>query len=152
MGTTLRWQVLALCMSALSLACSASEGGSSGGTGGAVGGGAGNGGGGGGGATGGTGGTGGLGTGGISTGGVPNTGGSPACTPSTNGTLGIDCAAAGIQLVAPYDQSYTCLDLGEDANIPPKWGGLTTLAEDPSTLLIGGSANTESGMLYRRGI
>jgi hypothetical protein len=54
--------------------------------------------------------------------------------------------------IPPYDQSYTCLDLGQDANIPPKWGGLTTLADDPSTLLIGGSANTETGMLYRRGI
>lgn len=75
-----------------------------------------------------------------------------SCTPSTDGILGVDCASTGVQLVPPYDKSYTCLDLGVDANIPPKWGGLTTSKEDPQRLLIGGSANTDSGLLYRRGI
>jgi hypothetical protein len=137
-------------ISAHCLACSASDGSGSDASGGA--GAVGNGG------TSGTGATGGVAIGGSSgqgTGGAVNVGGAggtASCVPSTNGTLGVDCASVGIQLVAPYDQSYTCLDLGQDLNIPPKWGGLTTASDDPNVLLIGGSANTDLGQLYRRGI
>src|SRR5688572_15852818 len=70
-----------------------------------------------------SGGSGATGTGGsIAVGGSGGGGSVPgACTPSTEGTLGVDCASTGVQLLPPYDKSYTCLDLGVDANIPPKW-------------------------------
>lgn len=78
-------------------------------------------------------------------------GGAASCTPGS-GTAGVDCASVGIQLQPPYDVEYSCLDLGTDANIPPKWGGLTTKLSDPNVLLIGGNANYPEGQLFERGI
>jgi Domain of unknown function (DUF4872)/Butirosin biosynthesis protein H, N-terminal len=77
----------------------------------------------------------------------PGGGGTPSasCTPSTDGKLGVDCATVGIKLVPPYDQSYSCLDLGEDPNIPTKWGGLTTSTDDPRALFLGGSEEVLAG-------
>jgi hypothetical protein len=100
--------------------------------------------------------SGGAGLGGEGGSGFPNGsggGGSGAasCTPG-QGTMGVDCASVGITLMPPYDADYTCLDLGEDLSIPPKWGGLTVKIDDPNTLLIGGNANYPEGALYAKGI
>jgi hypothetical protein len=81
-------------------------------------------------------------------------GGAPAqCQAGSGGTLPVvDCAQNGIVIAPQYAADYTCLDLGENPGIPPKWGGLTTKLGDPDVLLIGGSANTDLGQLYELGI
>jgi len=43
---------------------------------------------------------------------------------------------------APYDTDYTLVDLGAVPGLASPYGGLTFLAGDPSTLLIGGDANS----------
>lgn len=47
---------------------------------------------------------------------------------------------------APFDANYTLADLGSVPGLPPRYGGLTFQTGDPSTLLIGGEANTQSGV------
>ena len=53
-----------------------------------------------------------------------------------------------IAIVPPYDSLYSFLDLGPVPGLPSYYGGLTFLLGEPDTLLIGGSANTASGLLY----
>ena len=48
-----------------------------------------------------------------------------------------------------YAGSYTLTDLGSIAGVPANYGGLTLLAGDNNSLLIGGNANTASGKLYQ---
>jgi hypothetical protein len=59
-----------------------------------------------------------------------------------------DCAAANILLAPEFADDYECYDLGNLPNVPINWGGLTVKIDDPYTLLIGGSANTQAGQLY----
>jgi hypothetical protein len=59
-----------------------------------------------------------------------------------------DCAAANILLAPEFADDYECFDLGNLPNVPINWGGLTVKIDDPYTLLIGGSANTQAGKLY----
>lgn len=47
-----------------------------------------------------------------------------------------------------YDTVYTLLDLGSVPGLPPSYGGLTFILDNPDTLVIGGHANTSSGLLY----
>ncbi|MBX9581173.1 MAG: hypothetical protein K2X87_12760 [Gemmataceae bacterium] len=47
-----------------------------------------------------------------------------------------------------YAGSYTLTDLGGPPGLPGPFGGLTLLAGDLNTLLIGGSANTVDGAIY----
>ncbi|MFN0012358.1 MAG: hypothetical protein ACKVS8_12025 [Phycisphaerales bacterium] len=62
-------------------------------------------------------------------------------------------SAAGLaqgQVLAPeFAGSYTINDLGSPMGVPPLLGGLTFLAGDTNTLLIGGLANGPGGGLYR---
>ncbi len=62
-------------------------------------------------------------------------------------------SAAGLaqgQVLAPeFAGSYAITDLGAPLGVPPLLGGLTFLAGDTNTLLIGGSANTAGGTLHR---
>ena len=51
-------------------------------------------------------------------------------------------------LEPPFDVDYSYIDLGAVTGVPGNLGGLTFLASDPNTLLIGGSANTGSGAIY----
>ena len=53
-----------------------------------------------------------------------------------------------IVIEPPYDTIYTFLDLGAVPGLPSYYGGLTFLLGEPDTLLIGGDANTSSGLLY----
>lgn len=48
----------------------------------------------------------------------------------------------------PYDSVYTFTDLGSVPGVPPRYGGLTFYSGDSNILLIGGNANTSSGLLY----
>jgi hypothetical protein len=57
-------------------------------------------------------------------------------------------AALAQTLEAPYDAEYTLLDLGPIAGLPIPNGGLTFMHDDPNTIVIGGGANFEDGMLY----
>jgi hypothetical protein len=52
----------------------------------------------------------------------------------------------------PYNASYTFTSLGSVPGLPPLYGGLTFLAGDPNTIIIGGNANTASGALYSIGV
>ncbi|MCB1942105.1 MAG: PEP-CTERM sorting domain-containing protein [Candidatus Accumulibacter sp.] len=56
-------------------------------------------------------------------------------------TLGVDFAA-----------SYTAASLGSIAGLPTPYGGLTLKAGAPNTLLIGGAANTDPGLIYELGV
>lgn len=51
-----------------------------------------------------------------------------------------------------YAGGYTMTDLGSIAGLPAPAGGLTVLAGDNNTLLIGGSANNSGGAIYSVGV
>lgn len=51
-----------------------------------------------------------------------------------------------------YAGSYTMTDLGVIGGIPGPLGGLTVLAGDNNTLLLGGSANSGAGAIYSVGV
>ncbi len=58
-------------------------------------------------------------------------------------------AAAPAQVVdAPFDQFYSLDDLGTIDGVPGPYGGLVIKADDPDTLLIGGSANQAGAAIY----
>ncbi len=66
--------------------------------------------------------------------------------------------AAAVMLVAgnanaltigpDFAADYTVSSLGSVPNLPPLYGGLTFKLGDPNTILIGGNANTASGLFY----
>ena len=72
--------------------------------------------------------------------------------------LGLACAVLGvwpaaayaqeIEIQSPFKASYTVRDLGSPPGVPIRYGGLTFLAGDSNTLLIGGEANASTGALY----
>lgn len=56
---------------------------------------------------------------------------------------------AGAQVIQPpYDTVYTLTDLGTIANLPTPYGGLDFLSGNPNVIVIGGSANNASGLLF----
>ena len=59
-------------------------------------------------------------------------------------------AAVGQTLGADFAASYQIFDLGSVADLPPSYGGLTFL--DSNTLLIGGAANEDIGLIYQVGV
>ncbi|MBI1332168.1 MAG: PEP-CTERM sorting domain-containing protein [Armatimonadetes bacterium] len=60
---------------------------------------------------------------------------------------------AHAQTIDPYFAgSYSYTDLGSIDGVPANYGGLTLLAGDNNTLLIGGAANGSAGMLYSVGV
>lgn len=62
-------------------------------------------------------------------------------------------AIAGAQTIDPYYAAdYSFADLGTIAGVPANFGGLTLLAGDPNTLLIGGAANGAAGKIYQVGV
>ena len=60
--------------------------------------------------------------------------------------------AGNLQLGADFAADYSVFDLGSVPGLPPLYGGLTLLPNDPNTLLIGGAANTSAGRLYTIGV
>lgn len=61
-------------------------------------------------------------------------------------------AHAQVTLVAPFNTDYSFTDLGSVPSLPAPAGGLVFLANDPSTLLIGGAANSFNGKIYTIGV
>lgn len=55
---------------------------------------------------------------------------------------------AGQVIQPPYDTVYTFTDLGSVPGVPPLYGGLTFILDNPDTLVIGGHANAAAGSLY----
>lgn len=79
-----------------------------------------------------------------STGGPPP----PKCNPVAPTQPPGDCAQIGVSIEPPYDQYYTCYDLGEMPGVPKEWGGVIVEKDDPYVLLAGGAANTAQGRLF----
>lgn len=61
-------------------------------------------------------------------------------------------AAHALTIGTDFVGSYTATDLGSIPGLPSNYGGLTFLAGTTDTLLIGGNANTASGLLYTIGV
>lgn len=62
-------------------------------------------------------------------------------------------ASAGAQTIAgPYAADYAYYDLGSVSNMATPYGGLTFLAGDFNTMLLGGAANGGSGYIYSVGV
>src|SRR5262245_53189472 len=56
---------------------------------------------------------------------------------------------AGAQVIqAPFDTDYSFVDVGAVPSLPTPAGGLTFVPGDPNTLLIGGAANSSSGVIH----
>jgi hypothetical protein len=62
--------------------------------------------------------------------------------------LGFTGSVVAQTLEPPFDADYSLVDLGPVPGLPPPNGGLTVVPGDPATLLIGGEANFDTGMLY----
>lgn len=71
---------------------------------------------------------------------------------SRRSLLAVVCAlaapAAAQTISSPFDLDYSYVDLGSITGVPPNLGGLTFLAGDDDTLLIGGAANNGAGAIY----
>lgn len=67
------------------------------------------------------------------------------------GSLPVSPAVAQT-IEAPFAGDYSYLDLGQVPGVPVRVGGLTFLAGDPNTLLVGGDANAAAGALYSIGV
>jgi len=61
-------------------------------------------------------------------------------------------AAEAQTLVAPFDTSYSVVNLGSVPGLPLNYGGLVVKIDDPSKLIIGGAANGANGALYTVGL
>jgi hypothetical protein len=62
-------------------------------------------------------------------------------------TLAVSPAHA--QVIDPfYAGSYTAYDLGEAPGVPPLYGGMTFMYNDPNKIILGGNANDAPGALY----
>lgn len=57
-------------------------------------------------------------------------------------------ATRAASLDATYASQYTSVDLGSIPNLPERYGGMTFLAGDPNTLLIGGMATDSAAGIY----
>jgi hypothetical protein len=58
----------------------------------------------------------------------------------------------GQTIAPPFAADYSLTDLGSVPAVPGPFGGVTLLAGDPDTLLIGGSANNGGGAIYSIGV
>ncbi len=72
--------------------------------------------------------------------------------PSIAATLVFAAVAQAQTVVGAFAGSYSAISLGSASGVPGSYGGLTFLAGDPNTLLLGGSANSPSGAVYRIGL
>lgn len=74
------------------------------------------------------------------------------CAGVTVAAVAVTNFVAAATITAPFDSTYSITNLGPISGVPISYGGLTLLAGDPNTLLIGGEANTSSGALYTVGL
>jgi len=58
------------------------------------------------------------------------------------------CEAVGIVMEPPFDQDYTCWNLGPVPGVPLNWGGINVHPSDPDVLIIGGDSNEAIGRFY----
>jgi len=65
---------------------------------------------------------------------------------------GVHGNAQALTLGVDFAGSYTAASLGSIAGLPTPYGGLTLKAGSPNTLLIGGAANTDAGLIYELGV
>ena len=65
-------------------------------------------------------------------------------------TLHAAVTVEALTLGADFAGDYTVSSLGSVPGLPPSYGGLTFL--DNNTIIIGGNANTESGLIYQIGV
>jgi hypothetical protein len=61
-------------------------------------------------------------------------------------------SALALTLGGDFSGHYTAASLGSIAGLPTSYGGLTLKAGSPNTLLIGGAANTDLGLIYEVGV
>jgi hypothetical protein len=83
-------------------------------------------------------------------GGAGTTGG-PAgenCTPTVAAVPAKPCAMDGITMTPPFDDDYTCWNLGPVPDVPLNWGGIQVHPEDADVLLVGGDSNEANGRFY----
>ncbi len=65
----------------------------------------------------------------------------PALAPASAQSIGT--------IQPPFDASYTLAGLGPVPGLPNPYGGLTFLHDNPNVILIGGAANSSSGLIYQ---
>lgn len=63
-----------------------------------------------------------------------------------------DAARAQAAIAPGYAASYSLLELGTPPGVMGRLGGVTLLAGDPNTLLIGGNANNPTGTIFAIGL
>ncbi|TXS92153.1 tandem-95 repeat protein [Parahaliea maris] len=56
--------------------------------------------------------------------------------------------SAAITIQAPFNNTYSAVELGAINGLPQRYGGLTFKPGDPNTILIGGQANDAAGRFY----
>ncbi|MBK8251429.1 MAG: hypothetical protein IPK82_02015 [Polyangiaceae bacterium] len=72
-----------------------------------------------------------------------------AATLITFAAIGGLSTVSNAQTIDPfYSGNYTYTDLGSVPGLPSQYGGLTFKYHDPTTIYIGGAANTAAGMIY----
>ena len=59
------------------------------------------------------------------------------------------CTGSSAVLQPPFNVDYSCVSLGSVPGVPPNYGGLTLLYNNPNVLLIGGAANGPTGRIYQ---
>ncbi|WP_300456475.1 PEP-CTERM sorting domain-containing protein [Accumulibacter sp.] len=67
-------------------------------------------------------------------------------------SIGLTSAVQAQTVSAPFAADYTLVDLAAVPSLPLPYGGLSFKAGDPNTILIGGTANAASGLLYQIGV
>src|SRR5438477_2479214 len=72
--------------------------------------------------------------------------------PDGNALPGQCIGLAGVQIVNPFADHYSCVSLGSVLGVPTPFGGLTFKYNDTNTLLIGGGANDSTGRIYQIGV
>ena len=77
-----------------------------------------------------------------------------SCSASLIAVLGLlwSPPARALSIDPFYSSDYSVTDLGSVPGLPTRYGGLTLLAGDPNTLLVGGAANSAAGALYSIGV
>ncbi len=67
-------------------------------------------------------------------------------------TAGLAGQATALTIDPTFSAFYTATDLGSISGLPTNYGGLTFKAGDTNTILIGGAANSSSGLIYEVGV
>ncbi len=66
--------------------------------------------------------------------------------------LGYHSTGFALTIGPDFSSQYSVSNLGSVPGLPTRYGGLVFKSGDPNTILIGGAANTASGLLYEIGV